>query len=104
MQGERALDADAEGVLADGERLARPGALALDHDPLEDLDALAGALDDPEMHAHGVARLELRDFAQLTALDVLDDGAHGEEGPKAATIVADLVMGGRSGGRASRPP
>jgi hypothetical protein len=45
------------------------------------------------MHAHGVARLELRDFAQLTALDVLDDGAHGKEGPKAAGIVADLAKG-----------
>src|SRR3954469_3584724 len=103
MQRERTLDANAERVLPDGERLTCTGTLPLDHDPLEDLDPLAGPFDHAEMHAHGVARLELRDFAQLTALDVLDDGAHGEEGPKAATIVADLVMGGRSGGRASRP-
>src|SRR4029079_402901 len=58
VQRERALDADPEGVLADGERLAHAGALALDHDPLEDLDPLAVALDHPEVHAHGVARLE----------------------------------------------
>src|SRR4029079_12696180 len=51
-------------------------ALALDHDALEHLDALAIALDDAEMHAHGVARLEARDFAQLTALEFLDRGAH----------------------------
>src|SRR3954463_991242 len=104
MQRERALDADAERVLADGERLTCPGTLPLDHDPLEDLNPLAGSLDHAEMHAHGVARLELRDFAQLTALDVLDDGAHGKEGPKAAAIVADPVMDGRSGGTANRPP
>ena len=61
-----------------------PGALALDHDPLEDLDALAAALDHAEMDAHGVARLEPRDFAQLAALDVLDDGAHSKEAPKGA--------------------
>jgi hypothetical protein len=36
------------------------------------------------MHPYGVARLEPRDVAQLTALDVLDDGAHGKEGPEAA--------------------
>jgi hypothetical protein len=33
------------------------------------------------MHAHGVTRLETRHFAQLTALDVLDDRAHIERWP-----------------------
>ena len=34
--------------------------------PLEHLDPLAGALDHAEVDAHGVARLELRDLAQLS--------------------------------------
>src|SRR5262245_55018883 len=53
---ERALDADAEADLADGERLAQSVALAADHHALEDLDALAGALDDADVHLHRVAR------------------------------------------------
>src|SRR4029079_6930290 len=77
VQRERPLHADAEGLLADGERLARARALALDDDALEHLDALAAALDHLEVHAHGVARLELRHVAQLRLLDALDDGAHG---------------------------
>src|SRR5579884_3146021 len=76
MEGERALDPDPEGVLADGERLAGAGALPLDHDPLERLDPLAVALDHLEVDAHGVARLEAGDVAQLAALEILDDRAH----------------------------
>src|SRR5689334_23563959 len=38
VQRERPLDADAERLLADRERLARAGALALDDDALEDLE------------------------------------------------------------------
>ena len=88
MERERALDADAEGLLADGERLARTGALALDHDPLEYLDALALALDHLEVHTHGVARLEAGHLAQLRALDVLDDRAHVKRGRRPGGIVA----------------
>src|SRR5213075_2559062 len=58
---ERALHADAEGLLADGERLARAVALALDHDALEDLGPAARALDDLEVDLHPVAGLEGRD-------------------------------------------
>src|SRR5215210_8960189 len=50
VHGERAFHADAEGLLAHGEGLAHPFALALDHDALEDLGAAAGALDDLEVH------------------------------------------------------
>ena len=89
MQRERPLDADAERVLADGERLAGTGALPLEDDAFEDLNPLARAFDDAEVHPHRVARLEARDLTQLAALDVLDDGAHGKEGPKAARIVAN---------------
>ena len=92
MQRERALDADAEGVLADGEGLARARALPLDHDPLEHLDPLAGAFDHAEVHAHRVARLEPRDFAQLTALDVLDDRAHVERGRRPGGMVAAVPV------------
>ena len=56
VQRERSLDADAEGLLAHGERLARAVALALDRDALEDLGAPAGALDHEEVHAQAVAR------------------------------------------------
>ena len=79
MHGERALDADAEGLLADGEGLADAVALALDDDALEDLGAPARALDDLEVDADAVAGLEARDAAQLGALESFDDGAHGEE-------------------------
>ena len=76
MHRERALDADAEGLLADGEGLARAAALALDHDALEDLGAPAGALDDLEVHAHAVARLEDGHSPQLGTLDAVDDAGH----------------------------
>jgi hypothetical protein len=78
VQRERALDADTERLLPDGERLADAGALALDHDPLEHLDAAALALDHLEMDAHGVPRLELGHLAQLFALESLDRRAHGK--------------------------
>jgi hypothetical protein len=58
VHGEHALDADAEGLLADGERLAGPVPLALDDDPLEHLHSAASALDHLEMHLHAVARPE----------------------------------------------
>ena len=76
VHGERALHADAERLLADGEGLAQAGALALDHDALEHLGAAAVALDDLEVHPHAVTRLEGGDAAQLGALDVVDDTAH----------------------------
>ena len=76
---ERPLDADAERLLADGERLAGAGALPLDHDPLEDLDAAALPLDHLEVDANGVPRLEAGNvLAQLALLDALDDRAHGK--------------------------
>jgi hypothetical protein len=59
VQRERPLDADAEGLLAHGEGLARAVALALDHDALEDLRAAARALDHLEVDAQAVAGVEL---------------------------------------------
>ena len=76
MQRERALDAYSKGVLADGEGLARPVALALDHDTLEDLGAAASALDHLEVDTQAVASVELRNSAELCALQAFDDGAH----------------------------
>src|SRR3954471_21851384 len=55
---ERALHADAEGLLAHGERLPDALALALDDDALEDLGTAARALDDLEVDFEAVARLE----------------------------------------------
>src|SRR5215207_11221576 len=79
VHGERALDADAEGLLADREGLAHSLALALDDDALEDLGTTAGALDDLEVDADAIAGLEGGDAAELRALQAVDDGAHGEE-------------------------
>src|SRR6476620_725990 len=66
VQRQRPLHADAERDLPDREGLTRTGSLALQHQALEDLDPLARTLDHPKVDAHGVARLEARDFAQLT--------------------------------------
>ena len=60
VHGERALDADAEGLLADREGLAHAFALALDDHALEHLGPPARALDDLEVHADAVAGLEAR--------------------------------------------
>ncbi len=68
MHGERPLDPDAERLLADSERLAHAGALALDDDALEDLDTAALAFDHLEVHANGVARLELGQVGSQLAL------------------------------------
>src|SRR5262249_32648831 len=70
MQRKSPLDAHAEGLLADGEGLARAGPLALQDDALEDLDARPLTLDHLEVDAHGVPRLELGDVRpHLGALD-----------------------------------
>ncbi len=76
MHRERALDADAERLLADREGLAGTVALALDDDTLEDLGAAPGALDDLEVDADAVAGLEVGDLAQLGALEAFDDTGH----------------------------
>src|SRR5215213_7522617 len=74
---ERALHADAEGLLADREGLAHALALALDDEALEDLRTATRALDYLEVDLDAVAGLEARDAAQLGALEAVDDGAHG---------------------------
>jgi hypothetical protein len=79
---EGALHADAERLLAHGERLADALTLALDDDTLEDLRTAAGALDDLEVDAHPIAGLELRDPTELRALEAVDDGAHDEKKPR----------------------
>src|SRR5581483_447488 len=94
MQRERPLDADAERLLADGERLARAGALALDDDALEDLEARARAFDDPEVDADAVAGFEPGTaLAQLALLDRLD-GVHHERGAPTGrlTMLADRYL------------
>src|ERR1700741_4348073 len=58
---EGALHADAEGDLAHGEGLPDATALPADDDALEDLDPLAGALDDSNVDLQRVARPEVRD-------------------------------------------
>ena len=72
------LDADAERLLADGEGLARAAALARDHDPLEDLGALAGCPRSPGSGpARGRPAAKRGTCLQLALLDALDDRAHG---------------------------
>src|SRR5581483_4825549 len=65
VERERPLDADAEGVLADGESLAGARALALDHDALELLDVRA----------------------QLPLLEALDRLAHRRKGRRPPGMV-----------------
>src|SRR3954462_10775658 len=52
--------------------VSRAGALALDADALEDLDATARALDHLKVDAHGVTGLESRHLAHLARLEFLD--------------------------------
>jgi hypothetical protein len=93
VHGERALHADAERALADGERLADALALALDDDALEDLGTAACALDDLEVDPDAIARGEARDAAELLALEALDDGAHGKERPRRQTGKGGVTRG-----------
>src|SRR4051794_11111809 len=95
VQRERALDADAEGLLADREGLAHALTLALDDDAFEDLRAAPRALDDLEVDLDAVPGLVAGDAAQLRALEGVDDGAHGRrkargnDHPGRALMVAD---------------
>jgi len=73
---EGSLDANAERLLAHGERLVQASALSVDDGALEDLDSLTSSLDDAEVHLHGVASLELGNIAKLLALDFVNDVAH----------------------------
>jgi hypothetical protein len=61
------------------------------------------ALDHLEVHAHGVARLEARHVAQLGALEVLDDVAHGKRAgrptAKGSESARSLLKPMRSGGQ-----
>src|SRR5258706_7835486 len=70
MQHEAAVDADVVRDTADGEGAAHRVAVQPDHDAFKDLDALAAALDDLDMHAHRISRLQLRAVvAQLRLFD-----------------------------------
>jgi hypothetical protein len=78
MQGESPLHADAERLLAHGEGLTRSGALALQHNPLEDLGAAPAPLDHLEVDPDAVARAEGGNpLLELAPLDAVDDAAHG---------------------------
>jgi hypothetical protein len=59
-------------------------ALAPDHNALEHLGAAPGPLDHLEVDTQTIACVELRDTAELGALQVFDDGAHGSFYPPAA--------------------
>src|SRR5690242_19021518 len=62
VQHENALHPDVEAHLADRERRAQAGAVALDDDAPEDLDAELVALDDLVVDGDGVANPEVRDI------------------------------------------
>ena len=61
MHRERALDADREADLADGEGLAARMAMTTDDVALENLDTLAVTLDDAIVNLYVVADVELGD-------------------------------------------
>src|SRR4051794_15094542 len=97
VQRERALHTNAEGLLADGEGLADPLALALDHHALEDLRTTPRALDDLEVDLDAIPGLEAGNTAQLRALERVDKSAHGVRKASAdrargrSIMVADLL-------------
>src|SRR5262249_39546569 len=73
VHGERPLDPHAVGSLAHGEHLAVPAPAPRDHRPLEDLDPLVVALDDADVNAARVPRLERREvLPKLLGLDLVD--------------------------------
>ena len=91
VQREGALDADAEGDLADREGLAQPAALAPDDDALEHLDALAARLGHPHVHAHVSPGAEVRQVvAQARLLDQI--GLFMDNGPGSLWEMARLPM------------
>src|SRR5947208_5306929 len=77
VQREGPLDTDAEADLADREGLLQATTLAADHDTLEDLDAGPVALDDLDVHLHGVTGTEGRDVVTLARIvELVQDVAH----------------------------
>ena len=90
------LDADSEGVLADGEGLAGAAALALDHYALEHLGPAAVALNHLEVDTHAVAGAELGALLENALLEALDRCAHGALGAG--------VIRGCSAGKAEEQP
>ena len=73
MEREHALDTHPVRGLADSERLPVATAAPAEHGALEDLDTLLVTLDDADVNAHGVARLEDGDsLAELLRLDAID--------------------------------
>src|SRR5947209_68205 len=108
MDREGALHPDAERLLPDRERLARPAALALDHGALEHLRPPPRPLHDLEVHLDAIARLEARDLAQLLTLEGVDNSAHGnrarrgEPGRGASANPSEELFGLSGGQRRSR--
>jgi hypothetical protein len=79
MQWECSLDANAEGLLAYGERLSHAVTLALDRDTFEDLRAPASAFDHLKVDFEPIAGLKPWHSAQLVAFDRVDDSTHGKK-------------------------
>ncbi len=80
MHREGALDADAEADLAHGERLPDARALAADDDALEQLHALAAALDHADVDLEGVAGGEVGDVVPETGAVDQIGAVHGALG------------------------
>jgi hypothetical protein len=76
VQREGPLHAHAERLLAHGEGLPGPVALALDDDALEQLGAPAGAFNHLEMDAQTIAGVKGRYAAELRTLQAVDHCAH----------------------------
>ena len=79
VQREGALDADAVGNAADGERLADAAVAAGNHGAFERLQTFTAAFDDLHENANGVAHAESGDVtAELFTLQRTDDFVHGD--------------------------
>src|SRR6476469_2471673 len=107
VQRERALDTDADGDLADGERAAHTGAVHADHDALEDLDAGAVALDDLDVDLDGVTGAEGRDVVALDGVAELGNEV-GHVSPhgchRSAAVRGIVLLWARHGGRRRHAP
>src|SRR4029453_17578996 len=94
---ERPLDPDAVRNAAQGEGGAQAFPALPDHHALEDLHALLLALDDLDVHAHGVAGREgVAVLLQYAGLD-------GRDGIHDVAPLSQITRGRRAPGQASRP-
>jgi hypothetical protein len=99
---EGAFHADPERLLSNGEALAHPAALPLDHDALEDLRTAPLAFDHLEVHPHAVAGGESGNPAHLCALQAVNQTGHGSRHKEGARPRARRASAANGSGGSQR--